>query len=506
MRLAWNMVAGMANSVVLVLVNLVALHFYLRFLGMEAYGLIGFYATLQAVLQVLDFGLAPTVSREVAHGAETGQRRRSASLLRTLGVVYIGIALLIAALVAVASPWIGAHWLQAKALPQAAVAQAVALMGVNLACRWPVSLYHGALIGAHRLALSAATSMAINILAAATAIAVLAWGVRSIQAFFVVQATFGLLQAIVLRALAGRAVGERDAPYDFADLRRVLHFSAWMGGVAIGGLLLTQVDKLVLSRTLDLATFGHYVLATLVVSGLQVLTTPLFSALFPKFSALLARGDTASLEYLYAAGTRLFATALFALAFLLVFQAGALLDIWLHNPALSADVAPLVAWLAIGMSLTGIMYFPYTLQLAAGKPRLAFFTTLALLCVMLPLVILLALRFGARGGAWAWAILGVLYVLFGTWLTGRKVMAFAGWQWLTRNVAMPFMATLLPALLGAWICRTLAFDPWVAVGVGVLAALAGVGLGIAGTFAPREFRRVIDMALGRPMPAGHGLS
>ncbi|MFC5577213.1 lipopolysaccharide biosynthesis protein [Lysobacter niabensis] len=506
MRLARNMAAGMANSVVLVLINLIALPFYLRFLGMEAYGLIGFYATLQAVLQVLDLGLAPTVSREIAHGAETGQQRRSASLLRTLGVVYVGVAVAIAAIVASIAPWIGAHWLQAKALPEATVAQAVALMGVNLACRWPISLYHGALVGAHRLARSAATSMTINILAAITTLSVLAWGVRSIQAFFVVQAGFGLLQAIVLRVLARRAVGERGAPYDFGDLKRVGHFSAWMGGVAIGGLLLTQVDKLVLSRTLDLATFGHYVLATLVVSGLQVLTTPLFSALFPKLSALLARGDIVSLEYLYDAGTRLFATALFAIAFLLVFQVGALLDIWLRNPALSADVAPLVAWMAIGMSLSGIMYFPYTLQLAAGKPRLAFFTTLVLLLVMLPLVILLAVRFGARGGAWAWAILGVLHVLLGTWLTGRKVMAFAGWPWLTRNVVVPFMATLLPALLGAWICRTLAVGPWVAAGIGGLAALAGIGLGVAGTFAPREFRRVIDMALGRPTPAGHGLS
>lgn len=498
MRLAWNMVAGMANSVVLVLVNLIALPFYLRFLGMEAYGLIGFYATLQAVLQVLDLGLAPTISREIAHGAETGQQRRSASLLRTLGVVYAGVALAIVAIVALAAPWIGVHWLQAKSLPDATVAQAVALMGVNLACRWPISLYHGALVGAHRLARSAATSMTINILAAIATIAVLAWGVRSIQAFFLVQAGFGLLQAIVLRLLARHAVGEQDAPYDFADLRRVWHFSMWMGGVAIGGLLLTQVDKLVLSRTLSLDAFGHYVLAALLVSGLQVLTLPLFNALYPKFSTLFARGDMASLEYLYDAGTRMFSACLFALAFALAFHAGALLLVWLRDASVAADVAPLVAWLAIGTALTGVMYFAYALQLAAGKPKLAFVTTITLLAVTLPLVILLALRFGALGGAFAWTILGVLYVLFGTWLTGREVAAWAGWRWSLRNVALPLAATLVPALIGAWICRTMAVGPWIDLGIGACAALAGVGLGIAGSFAPREFRRVIDMAIGRP--------
>jgi O-antigen/teichoic acid export membrane protein len=501
MRLARNMAAAMANSVVVVLINLVALPFYLRLLGMEAYGLIGFYATLQTVLQVLDLGLAPTVSREIAHGAETGQQRRSASLLRTLGVMYIGVAVVIAGLVAIASPWIGAYWLQAKALPADTVAQAVMLMGINLACRWPISLYHGALVGAHRLARSAATSMTINICAAITTIAVLQWGERSIQAFFVVQAGFGLLQAFVLRLLARHAVGERDAPYDFADLRRVWHFSAWMGGVAIAGLLLSQFDKIVLSRIVSLESFAHYMLAALLVSGLQILTTPAFNTLFPKFSSLIARGDEASLAYLYRSATRLFATALFALCFAVVFQVAPFVTIWIGDAKVAADVAPLAGWLAIGSALNGIMYFPYSLQLAAGKPKLAFLIACGLLVFTIPTVLLLAMQFGALGGALGWASLNALYVLVGTWLTGRKVMAFAGWPWLLHNVSVPLVATFVPALLGAWICRTLAVGPWVALGVGGVAALAGIALGLAGSFAPRELRRVIDMAFGRPTTA-----
>lgn len=501
MRLARNMAAGMANSVVLVLINLIALPFYLRLLGMEAYGLVGFYATLQTVLQVLDLGLAPTVSREIAHGAEIGQQRRSSSLLRTLGVVYVGVALVIAGLVALAAPWIGANWLQAKSLPDATVTQAVALMGVNLACRWPISLYHGALVGAHRLARSAATSATINILAAITTVAVLAWGVRSIQAFFLVQAGFGLLQAIVLRLLARQAVGERDAPYDFADLRRVMDFSMWMGGVAIAGLLLSQFDKLVLSRVVSLESFAHYMLATLLVSGFQIFTVPAFNTLFPQFSALIARGDKQSLEYLYYSGTRVFATILFAIGFAIVFHSQAFVTIWLGSPQTASDVAPLAACLAIGSALNGLMYFPYTLQLATGNSKLAFAIAFALLCSMLPVVLILALRYGAFGAAIGWVAINIAYVAGGTWISGRKVEKFAGWPWLRGNVVIPFAGTLVPALLGAWTCRTLTVGPWGALGVGASAALAGVGLGIAGSFAPREFRRVIDMAIGRPTPA-----
>jgi len=500
MRLAWNMAAGMANSVALVLVNLIALPFYLRFLGMEAYGLIGFYATLQAVMQVLDLGLAPTISREIAHGAETGQQRRSASLLRTLGVVYIGVALLIAALVAIAAPWIGAHWLQSKTLPEATVAQAVMLMGVNLACRWPVSLYNGALIGAHRLARSAVTSMTINILAAIATIAVLAWGSRAIQAFFVVQAVFGLLQVILLRVLARRAVGSWDAAYDFPGLRRVLHFSAWMSGIAITSLVFTQLDKALLSRLLDLESYGYYMLAALLVSGLAVVTGPAFNVIYPKFTTLHARGDVAGLARFYSDTSRMFAAALFSLALALVLHVEAIVTLWTGRADIALRVAPLVTLLAVGSTLNGLMYFPYALQLAAGKPRIPFAINVALLVVALPTIVWLALHRGAIGGALSWAMLGVVYLFAGTIVTGLRVAGFAGIGWLARDIAIPLVVALLPALAGAWVSHAFAPTPWVETAIAAAAACVGIATGVLYSPYARQQALVFIGARARPSP------
>jgi len=477
MRLAWNLAAGLANSVVLVLVNLVALPFYLRLLGMEAYGLIGFYATLQAVLQVLDLGLASTVSREIARGAETGQQRRSASLLRTLGIVYIGVAMLIVAIVGSAAPWIGAHWLQAKTLHGATVAQAVALMGVNLACRWPVSLYHGALVGAHRLARSAVTSMTINILAAITTIAVLTWGVRGIQAFFVIQAAFGLLQAILVRRLARSAVGERDAPHDFAGLRRVLHFSAWMSGIAITSLVFTQLDKALLSRLIDLESFGHYMLAALLVSGLSVLTIPAFNVIYPKFTTLNARGDDAALAKFYSDASRVFSAAVCSLALALALHVQAIVTLWTGQPEVAQRAAPLVALLVVGSALNGLMYFPYALQLAVGKPQITFAINVSLLLLALPTIVWLAVHRGAMGGALSWALLGVVYVFVGAIVTGRRVAHFAGLGWLARDVAIPLVLALLPALAGTWISRAFVLSPLAETAIAAVAACIGIAVG-----------------------------
>jgi len=499
MRLARNMAAGMANSVVVVLINLVALPFYLRLLGMEAYGLIGFYATLQTVLQVLDLGLAPTVSREIAHGAETGQQRRSASLLRTLGLVYAGVAVVIAAIVALAAPWIGAHWLQAKALPEATVAQAVMLMGINLACRWPVSLYNGALIGAHRLARSAATTMTINVCAATTTIAVLTWGVRSIEAFFLVQAGFGLLQVLALRVLARRAVGERDAPYDFGDLKRVWHFSAWMSGIALTSLVFTQLDKVLLSRLINLEAFGHYMLAALLVNGLSVLTGPAFNVIYPKFTTLHARGDSVSLATFYSDTSRMYAAAIFSLALALALHVEAIVALWTGRLDVALRVAPIVGLLAIGSSLNGLAYFPYALQLASGRPRIPFAINAALLVLALPTIVWLATHYGAFGGASSWALLGIVNLFVSATVTGRKIADFAGVGWLARDIAVPFAVALVPALVGAAMARAFDPSPLAETAIATLAACVGIA---AGAFYSPFVRRqmMVFFAKGRMRP------
>jgi O-antigen/teichoic acid export membrane protein len=101
---------------------------YLKYLGIEAYGLIGFFATTQAVLTILDMGMAPTVNREVARYSASGEISEAGRLLHTLAVVYWGMAVLIAVLILALAPWIADYWLQSKNLPPQTISHAVMLM------------------------------------------------------------------------------------------------------------------------------------------------------------------------------------------------------------------------------------------------------------------------------------------------------------------------------------------------------------------------------------------
>ena len=65
-RLKTNIIANFAGQGAATLIQLAITPIYIHWLGIEAYGLIGFQVTLQALTQALDLGLSPTVNRETS--------------------------------------------------------------------------------------------------------------------------------------------------------------------------------------------------------------------------------------------------------------------------------------------------------------------------------------------------------------------------------------------------------------------------------------------------------
>lgn len=61
-----NIIANYASQLYVTGVGIVILPLYVNYMGAEAYGLVGFFAMLQAWFTLLDLGLTPTISRETA--------------------------------------------------------------------------------------------------------------------------------------------------------------------------------------------------------------------------------------------------------------------------------------------------------------------------------------------------------------------------------------------------------------------------------------------------------
>ena len=99
-----NILANFSGQTWSALLTLALVPVYIKFLGIEAYGLIGFFAMLQGMLVVLDLGLGQTLNRELArYSALSKNASEVRNFVRTLEVGYwvigivIGTALLTAA-------------------------------------------------------------------------------------------------------------------------------------------------------------------------------------------------------------------------------------------------------------------------------------------------------------------------------------------------------------------------------------------------------------------------
>jgi O-antigen/teichoic acid export membrane protein len=440
-----NLLANYLSTGWTALIQLLLVPVYIRLLGVESYGLVGLYLTVQAVLQVLDLGLSPALNRELARRtAVAGPLAGTADLVRTLEIITWLIGLTLGLAIAAASSFIAHHWVHSHALPPDQVARAVALMGLSVALQWPISFYSGGLLGLQRQSLTALVNVATVTLFAVGVLALL-YPTRSVQVFFVWRAFTALVGVLALRRLLWASLRPRcpQEPPRFtrASLQGIWRFSLGMTGIAATAMLLTQVDKVVLSRMLPLDRFGYYALASAVATLLPQLVAPLHTAFFPRLAQAAVTGDRAGERQAFHLSAQLIALIVHPAAITLCLYAGDLLLLWTGNPEVARTAAGVLSLLALGALLNSVMVPLYTLQIASGWTRLSVGINLALVVVTVPWSIFATARWGLLGAASTPVVLNGLYLLLGAPLTFRRLLVGQGTIWLRRDVLVPLICT-----------------------------------------------------------------
>lgn len=474
-RLGWNLAAGVASTAWTAVVTICTVPLYLHYLGIEAYGLIGFYTALQAMFAILDLGLSQSMNREVARVHSEDELTRAKDLLHTLAFGYWTIAVVIAVGMWAGASWISRNWLSAS-IDTDTLSHVIALMGLTVACRFPLGLYLGALVGARRMGLASVTEIVMVTIANLGVVGILAVFSPTLEAFFLWQALIALINVVIVRVVAWRVLhglGGRRPRLDLGGLRRIWRFSAGLAITAILGAIFVQSDKLVLSNIVPLAELGRYTLASVAARSLYVLTAPAFSAVYPQMASLHAAGRLDEIAQLYRLGTRLLMAVLCPLAVFATVFATMIFTIWTGDPQLAKNLSALVGFLLLGTALNSAMHFPYALQLAFGQSSLPMVINIILLVIFAPMLILFSLRFGIVGAAAAWAVLNTLYLFLGTWLTHRRLLHGVGFHWLAGDVGFPLMASLIIVGGGGEGLRSIGLPAPVAAAIGLsLAVLA----------------------------------
>jgi O-antigen/teichoic acid export membrane protein len=202
------------------------------------------------------------------------------------------------------------------------------------------------------------------------------------------------------------------------------------------------MDKILLSRILPLEEFGYYTLASVAGGALGVIVSPLFSAIFPRFSQLAVTGDQEALKRLYHKSCQVMAVLVLPPAMVLVLFSPEIMLLWTQNPTATENTWRLASLLVVGTALNGLMSIPYALQLAHGWTKLALGVNIVAIVVLVPLLVLLSLRWGALGAACVWPILNAGYLLCFLQLMHRRLLPGELWRWYWADCGLPLGASL----------------------------------------------------------------
>lgn len=449
---------------------------YIHYLGIEAYGLIGVFAVLQAWLSLLDFGLAQTLSREMARlhgGAQTAQSIRN--LLRSIEVLYLLIAVTIAASVWAGAGFLAENWLNARDLPIPIVSQALAITGLVIAFRWLGGLYRSAIVGLQEHVALNAVGIMFSTFRGAGVLMVLAFVSPTIIAFFLFQGVLAALEALALFVLVHQLTPKAPAraKFQLSTLRGVGRFALGIAMITLLSLLLMQTDKIVLAGLLTLEEFGYYVLAGTAASAISMFAGPVATAVGPKLTELVAGSSGATLAGAYHRYSQLLALVVVPVGALAVFFPDYLLVLWTHDLETTNAVAPILSVLALGTTFNSLMYVPYLLQIAHGWTRFMVTINIVAVAVLVPVLLVVTPMWGGIGAAMVWAVLNVSYVLIAVPLMHRRLLVGEQLSWYLVDigpicVVVAILAFLIRMIAGLPILQQSTFNMFVVLSAGFL--------------------------------------
>jgi O-antigen/teichoic acid export membrane protein len=447
-KLKKNIVANFVGSVWTGLMGLIFVPLYIKFMGIEAYGLIGIFATLLAIFGLLDMGLSGTLNREIARLAvQGGSAREMRDLVRTLEIPYWVVGLFLSVIVIMLSPFIAHHWVKAESLAPKTVQTAIMIMGLAVAFQWPISFYSGGLMGLQCQVLLNSINIVMSTFRALGAVLILWLVSPTIEAFFTWQIVtsvihVGLIGYSLWRSLPTAAVAPR---FRSELLQNIWRFAAGMTGTTLMVTILTQLDKVILSRMLSLQSFGYYTLAGVVALTLYRLITPVFTAVYPRLTNLVALNDTIEITRLYHKSAQLVSVLVLPVALVVAFFSKEILLLWTQNTETAASTHSLVSILVMGTAINGLMNIPYALQLANGWTRLALLSNVVSVLLLVPLMIAFTKWYGAVGSASVWVILNVGYFFICIPIMHRRLLNTEKWRWYFKDVGLPFVVAVLVA-------------------------------------------------------------
>jgi O-antigen/teichoic acid export membrane protein len=435
-----NAIANYIGQLYIIAIGIFMLPFYLKYLGVEAYGLVGFFTMIMSWMVLLDLGLSPTLARESSKLKDkpNGILELKKTTL-SIETFFIFISILFFIAMFFGSSWISTHWLDAKELSYKTIESSIKIMAFVIVLRWFVGLYQGSVIGfEHHIWLNI-YKIIFATLKFLGGFLLIFYISNNIINFFYFQLGVAIFEFLIIKIKIDgyMKVSQKVLP-SFVRLKQIAPFALSIAYTSCIWVFITQLDKLMLSHYLTLKEYGFFTLVVVVSNAILQLFQPIGQVVLPRMTSLLSNGKENEMITLYHKATQIVSIIIFAISGMIAVFSYELLYAWTGDIEASKWASPILFWYALGNAAISLLSFQYYMQYAHGnlKYHVKGNTYFGLIQI---LIIVFAVHFyGANGAGIAWFGLQTFFLLWWPGFIHGKFASGIHKDWIFKDI-MPIL-------------------------------------------------------------------
>lgn len=397
--------------------SLALIPLYFKRLGPDQWGVVAICMAIQGFLGLLDAGLGQIMPRDIARVA--GDRGAVARVFRVFSRAYFGLGFIGLVLGQAGVHWLVVRWFNQGQGVADGADLALRLVLVQFFFQFANNAHVGYWNGLQAQKQANFRQCAFGTARHASALAlVYTWRADAIAYLM----PFVFISAIEWWSnfrLVRRGLGDFvDGEVSIEELRTLAREAGWLAVGILIGMLVSQIDRIVLSRSVDMASYGRYVIVANLGLAFMQLQYPLMRAFFPRIVQMnVHRGFSSQWKL----GLGVFLLCVLPCGFVAVL-APWLLKFWLGDPQIvSEGVAPLR--LIIGaVAVNAVYHLIYQHIIAKGQGWLVLLINLIALAIVTPMIIFSVHKYGIAAGGLAWMLGSIIQLGFGMlWMLNNRM-------------------------------------------------------------------------------------
>lgn len=403
--------------IVPIFVSLFATPINTRLLGAEGYGLLVLILLIPAYFSFADFGMNIASTKFASAAFAEGDPEKEARVVRTAALIAFVSSMPFALLMAIFSGKI----VEAFNVPDYLFAEAtlaLKIASITYVVNFLATTLNTPELSRLRLDLNISITSSIRLAGIVATPIVIYFGGGVVGAVLVALAVsvFTLAGHVFFSArLLPNLVG---FSIDRPSIRPLLTFGGSLVIAGIAAVLLTNIEKFVLTKVTSVATLAYYSVAATLAAMLTLFSGSIAQSIMPAFSQLQGEVNRPALNALYSRGVRLTLVWLIPASVFMTLAGEPFFTYWFSPDFGRESTAPYYITI-VGLFVNVLAYFPYAAIMASGRSDIFAKIYWIELVPYVLLVWVLASKFGAMGAAAAWSIRVWTDGLLLFWLAGR---------------------------------------------------------------------------------------